>query len=205
MAISRVYGRIDTHVGVSGANVTLRRPHANDYQEWTRLRAKSQEFLSPWEPSWANDELSQAAYRRRMRRYAREVRDGVSAPFFVFRHTDSALVGGCNLTNIRRGVSQACSLGYWVGESHQRRGYILDAARTVVRHAFGTLDLHRVEAACIPSNGPSRALLEKLGFREEGLARAYLKIDGVWCDHVLYAIVRETDVEGDGAVTCVTV
>jgi len=193
MVISRVHGRIDTHEGVAGDGVTLRRPHANDYQEWARLRARSRAFLTPWEPSWANDELSQAAYRRRLRRYAREVRDSVSAPFFVFRHTDSALVGGCNLTNIRRGVAQACSLGYWVGEPHQRSGYILDAARTVVRHAFETLNLHRVEAACVPSNAPSRALLEKLGFREEGLARAYLKINGAWRDHVLFAIVRSDD------------
>jgi ribosomal-protein-alanine N-acetyltransferase len=191
MAISSLQGRADALDCIEAEGVTLRRPQIGDYEEWADLRACSRHFLAPWEPAWALDELSRAAYRRRLRRYSREVREGCAAPFFVFRHEDDALVGGCNLNNIRRGVLQACSIGYWVGEPFRRRGYTLAAARAAVRFAFDTLDLHRVEAACIPSNEASRALLEKLGFRREGMARAYLKINGTWRDHILFALVED--------------
>lgn len=191
MAISRVHGPADAQSWLEGDGVMLRRPGAGDYEDWARLRAKSRAFLTPWEPAWAPDELSQGAYRRRLRRYNREARDGLAEAFFVFRSEDGALVGGCNLNNIRRGVLQACSLGYWVGEPYRRRGYTLEAARATVRYAFEELVLHRVEAACIPTNAPSRALLEKLGFRREGVARSYLKINGAWRDHVLYAMIAD--------------
>jgi ribosomal-protein-alanine N-acetyltransferase len=191
MVVSSLQSRVDSFDVIEGDLVSLRRPQQSDYDEWAHLRDRSREFLTPWEPAWSIDELSRAAFRRRLRRYSREAREGLAAPFFVFRHEDGALVGGCNLNNIRRGVLQACSIGYWVGAPHCRRGYTADAVRTVLRFAFGPLDLHRVEAACIPSNAASRQLLEKLGFRREGVARAYLKINGAWRDHLLYAIVAD--------------
>ncbi len=190
MALARAQERTDIPDMVSGEGVILRRPRSSDYAEWARLRGRSRAFLTPWEPAWAPDELTRAGYRRRLRRYSEDVRQGVSAPFFVFRSVDDALVGGCNLNNIRRGVAQSCSLGYWAGENHARRGYISAAVRAVVALAFEHLGLHRVEAACIPSNAPSRGLLEKAGFQQEGVARAYLKINGVWRDHVLYARIN---------------
>lgn len=191
MVVSTLNGRIDAFELIQADRVTLRRPQTGDYEEWAHLRAHSRSFLTPWEPAWSLDELSRAAYRRRLRRYARETKEGHAAPFFVFRAEDGALVGGCNLNNIRRGVLQACSIGYWVGEPYSRRGYTYSAARAAVGFALRSLDLHRVEAACIPSNAPSRALLEKLGFRREGVARSYLKINGSWRDHLLYAIVSD--------------
>jgi ribosomal-protein-alanine N-acetyltransferase len=189
MVVSSLHGRADALDALEGDRVTLRRPESADFEEWAHLRMRSRAFLTPWEPAWALDELSRAAFRRRLRRYSREAREGQAAPFFVFRRDDGALVGGCNLNNIRRGVLQACSIGYWVGAPFSRRGYATDAARAVVRFAFEALDLHRVEAACIPSNIASRALLERLEFRREGIARAYLKINGAWRDHLLYALV----------------
>lgn len=191
MVVSSLQGRVDALDRIEADRVTLRRPQVGDYDEWAQLRARSRSFLTPWEPAWSLDELSRQAYRRRLRRYSKEAREGLAAPFFVFRHEDGALVGGCNLNNIRRGVLQACSIGYWVGEPYARRGYTCSAAAAAVRFAFEALDLHRVEAACIPSNAPSRALLEKLGFRREGVARGYLKINGVWRDHLLYAVVGD--------------
>ncbi len=196
MAVSSLQGRVDALDCIETVGVTLRRPQSGDYEEWARLRARSRSFLAPWEPAWALDELTRAAYRRRLRRYSREIREGHAAPFFVFRHEDGALVGGCNLNNIRRGVLQACSIGYWVGEPFSRRGYTFAAATAAIRFAFQTLDLHRVEAACIPSNEASRTLLEKIGFKREGVARSYLKINGAWRDHLLYAIVDEELREG---------
>ena len=172
----------------SGA-VYLRYPVAGDYQQWAELREESRSFLVPWEPIWPIDDLTRAAFRRRLRRYAREIREELAHPFFIFRSSDDVLVGSCILSNIRRGVAQAGTLGYWIGERYARKGYMSEAVRGVVSFAFDELSLHRVEAACLPSNEPSRRLLKSVGFAEEGLARAYLKINGRWEDHLLFAIV----------------
>lgn len=189
MAITRIHDRSEARASVDGDGVMLRRPQMTDYDAWSRLRARSRAFLTPWEPTWASDELTRAGYRRRLRRYAADHRAGLGAPFHVFRNEDEALVGGCNLNNIRRGVLQAASLGYWVGEPYRRQGYTRAAVRAALRHAFEVLHLHRVEAACVPSNDASRSLLESVGFRQEGVARAFLKINGAWRDHVLYALI----------------
>lgn len=191
MVVSSLQGRIDAFDRLDAEGVTLRRPQPGDYEEWAELRGRSRAFLTPWEPAWSIDELTRAAYKRRLRRYGREVREGLASPFFVFRQADGALVGGCNLNNIRRGVLQACSIGYWVGDPYRRRGYTIAAARAACAHAFDSIQLHRVEAACIPTNEASRALLEKLGFQREGVARSYLKINGVWRDHVLYSLISD--------------
>ncbi len=190
MAVARAPSRAETFELIEGDGVVLRRPQMSDFEEWARLRERSRAFLTPWEPTWAVDEFTRAAYRRRLRRYAKDLRDGIALPFLVFRDTDGALVGGCNLNNIRRGVLQAGALGYWVGEPFQRSGYTRAAVRAAVGFAFGAMELHRVEAACIPSNTASRRLLEQLGFSQEGVARSYLRINGVWRDHVLYALVK---------------
>ena len=94
---------------------------------------------------------------------------------------------GLALANIRRGVAQAGSLGYWIGAPFIQRGYMTAAVRALVPAAFDVLRLHRVEAACIPTNLASVRLLEKTGFRREGYARSYLCINGTWQDHLLYA------------------
>ena len=102
---------------------------------------------------------------------------------------DETLVGGLSLSNVRRGVAQTATLGYWAGEPYAGRGYTTDAVRGAVRFAFKTLGLHRVEAACVPENDRSRRVLEKAGFESEGRAREYLKINGVWRDHLLFGVV----------------
>ncbi len=177
---------------LAGEGVYLRHPEARDYIAWSQLRGVSRAFLAPWEPTWPEDELTNASFRFKLRRYAHDIRDGKSYPFFVFRD-DHTLVGGATLSQVRRGASQAGTLGYWVGEPHQRRGHTTAAARAVLRFAFEDLGLHRVEAACQPENAPSRAVLEKVGFVEEGRARAYLKIDGGWRDHVLFGAINPRD------------
>ncbi|MGE3142487.1 MAG: GNAT family N-acetyltransferase [Hyphomonadaceae bacterium] len=176
---------------IAGANVFLRYPEARDFAAWSALRAESRAFLQPWEPTWPEDELSIASFRYKLRRYAHDIRDGKAFPFFVFRTADAALVGGATLSQVRRGAAQAATLGYWVGAPFQGRGYTTDATIAVTRFAFEELDLHRVEAACQPENAPSRRVLAKAGFEEEGRARAYLKINGAWRDHVLFGKVRE--------------
>jgi ribosomal-protein-alanine N-acetyltransferase len=176
---------------IRGENVYLRYPRVPDFFAWSRLRSESREFLAPWEPSWAADELTKGAFRRRLKKYQRETRLDSAYAFFVFRSDDDALIGGCTLSNVRRGVTQCCALGYWVGERFARQGYMFDAVRALVPFIFKTLGLHRIEAACLPSNDPSKSLLAKAGFREEGLARRYLQINGEWQDHVLFALLAD--------------
>lgn len=175
---------------VDGEGVYLRPPEARDYQEWADLREESRAFLTPWEPTWAVDETSRGSYRYKLRRYIEDARDDRAYALFVFREPDGALVGGVTLSNVRRGVAQTASLGYWAGERYAGQGYITAAVRTCVRYAFDDLDLHRVEAACQPDNTASRRVLEKAGFTQEGMARAYLRIDGAWRDHILFGITN---------------
>ena len=125
-----------------------------------------------------------------MKRFAAEWRDGITYSFLIFDRADGTLYGGITLSNVRRGVAQAGSVGYWIGEPHARRGFMSEALQLLLNFSFETLGLHRVEAACLPSNGPSRGLLEKSGFIQEGLARRYLRINGIWQDHVCYAVLR---------------
>lgn len=176
---------------IKGNGVYLRYPRVVDYAAWSRLRGESKAFLSPWEPSWATDELTKGAFRRRLKRYQREARLDSAYAFFVFRSEDDALLGGCTLSNVRRGVTQCCALGYWIGEKFARQGYMHDAVRALIPFIFKTLGLHRIEAACLPSNEPSKNLLSKAGFRQEGLARRYLQIAGDWQDHVLFALLED--------------
>jgi [ribosomal protein S5]-alanine N-acetyltransferase len=176
---------------IAGERIVMRAPQMADYAEWMQLREDSRLFLTPWEPTWPDDDLTRAAYRRRLRRYADDQRTDQAYPFFVFRTQDNALVGGLTLANIRRGVAQAGSLGYWIGAPYARCGYMTAAVRALIPFTFGTLRLHRLEAACIPANKASIGLLEKTGFAREGYAREYLCINGTWQDHLLYARLKD--------------
>ena len=178
-------------IQLEGKKVAIRPPQARDWQEWALLRERSRAFLTPWEPTWPADALARSAYQRRLKRQILEWRDDEAYSFLAFARDTGGVVGGIGLSNIRRGVAQTGTLGYWVGEPYARRGYMSEATRLSLDFAFGQLGLHRVEAACLPTNAPSRGLLEKVGFQYEGYARGYLRIDGAWRDHVLYAILRE--------------
>jgi ribosomal-protein-alanine N-acetyltransferase len=176
---------------IEGDGVTLRTPQLTDFEEWAALRETSRDFLTPWEPTWPVDDLTRSAFRRRIKRYAEDLRSDQGYAFLIARNCDGALVGGLTLANIRRGVAQAGSLGYWTGLPFVRQGYMTGAVRAVIPFAFASLRLHRLEAACIPSNSGSMRLLEKTGFVREGYAREYLCINGIWQDHLLYARVSD--------------
>ena len=187
MALFRTINSPEPLPPIEGGSVMLRTPQMNDFTAWTSLREASRAFLTPWEPTWPSDDLSRSAYRQRMRRYAEDQRTDQAYPFFVFRKEDGALVGGLVLASIRRGVAQSGSLGSWVGLPYARRGYMTAALQALIPVAFDILRLHRLEAACIPTNVASIRLLEKTGFQREGYAREYLCINGSWQDHLLYA------------------
>ncbi|MGD0419773.1 MAG: GNAT family protein [Xanthobacteraceae bacterium] len=191
MAFFRTINFSEALPSIAGEGVMLRTPQVTDYSDWAALREASREFLAPWEPTWPADDLSRSAFRRRIRRYAEDLRTDQGYAFLIIRSADGALVGGLTLANIRRGVAQAGSLGYWMGQPHARHGYMTAAVRAVIPFAFSTLRLHRLEAACIPTNTGSIRLLENTGFVREGYARDYLCINGIWQDHLLYGRLKD--------------
>jgi ribosomal-protein-alanine N-acetyltransferase len=191
MAFFRTVSFSEQLPAIAGDGVSLRAPQMGDFAEWASLREASRDFLTPWEPIWPADDLTRSSFRRRIKRYFEDQRSDIAYPFFIFRKSDNALVGGLTLANVRRGCAQAGSLGYWMGAKFARQGHMTAAVRAVIPFAFATLRLHRVEAACIPANVASIRLLEKAGFQREGFARQYLCIDGAWQDHLLYARLKD--------------
>ncbi len=189
MAFFRTINFAEPLPSIEGEGVVLRIPQMTDFDEWAALREASRDFLAPWEPTWPKDDLTRGAFRRRVKRYAEDLRADQGYAFLIY--ADGALVGGLTLANIRRGVAQAGSLGYWMGLPFVRHGYMTAAVRAVTLFGFDTLRLHRLEAACIPSNAGSIRLLEKTGFVREGYAREYLCINGAWQDHLLYARLKQ--------------
>lgn len=190
MAFLRTTTSYETPV-IPGEGLFLRTPSLADYAAWAELRAESRTFLTPWEPTWPADDLTRTAFRRRVRRYQLEIREDHAYPFFIFRHSDYVLLGGVTLSNVTRGMTQTATVGYWMGERYAGRGHMTRAVRALIPFAFGTLHLHRLEAACLPHNGASMRLLQKVGFRREGLARGLVCINGRWQDHIVFALLAE--------------
>lgn len=184
MVFARRKIRIETE------RLTLRTPVHGDFRAWVEARQDSRDFLAPWEPVWAKDHLSRKGFTNRVYWAQRSVASGSAVPLFLLRREDQALLGAITLDNIRRGPAQAGTLGYWISQAQARKGYMREALTAVVHHAFTQLDLSRLEAACLPENTPSRGLLEKSGFKYEGVAQSYLQIDNRWRTHVLYAALR---------------
>ena len=176
---------------VYGGRVFLRVPQMSDYPEWAALREQSRDFLIPWEPAWTSSELTRSSFRRRLKYYARDLREDLGYAFFLFDNQDDTLLGGLTLSNVRRGVTQACTLGYWIGAPYAGKGNMTAGVTAVIPFVFDTLRLHRLEAACLQSNESSLRLLERTGFKREGLARRYLKINGIWQDHITFALLED--------------
>ena len=167
-----------------------------DAAQWSRLRLANEAWLSPWEPTSAvpwRDRHTPAAYRAMRRVVARRARLGTSLPFAV--RVDGRLAGQVTVDNIVRGALRSGYLGYWIDRSVAGRGMASLAVALVCDHAFTQVGLHRLQADIRPENLPSQRLVERLGFRQEGLLRRYLDIDGDWRDHLAYALLAE-DVPG---------
>jgi ribosomal-protein-alanine N-acetyltransferase len=189
MALFRFATDPPTRPLIRTKNLVLRPPLANDFAAWAALRLESRDFLTPWEPVWSEDDLTRNAFRLRVKRAAREIATDEAYCLFVVDARTETLLGGLTLGLVRRGVAQACTLGYWMGQRHAGKGHMTEAVRGALQFAFSELALHRVEAACLPHNAPSRRLLERVGFQHEGEARGYLRINGVWADHLLYGML----------------
>jgi ribosomal-protein-alanine N-acetyltransferase len=170
--------------------MSLRLPVQSDFKSWAMLREESVEFLEPWEPSWSIDHLSRKNFNNRVYWSQKAAGDGTALPVFMILRSTGKILGAITLDNIRRGPAQVGTLGYWIGKSYSRNGFMREAIDAVVYYAFNSIDLSRVEAACLPDNLASRSVLEKSGFKYEGVAQSYLQINGRWRNHVLYACLR---------------
>src|SRR5271168_3645566 len=171
MALFRLAKTVEPEPHLRGDGLYLRPAASGDFAAWVRLRTDSREFLSPWEPTWPEDDLTRGAFRRRLRRQDEDMARDEAYSFLIFDHVSDELLGGVTLGGVRRGVSQNGTLGYWMGAPHAGKGRMTRAVAATVDFAFSKLRLHRVEAACIPENVPSIALLQRNGFRREGYAR----------------------------------
>ncbi|MEQ9041416.1 MAG: GNAT family protein [Silicimonas sp.] len=182
--------RLRGKVRIDTERMILRPPVHSDYRAWASLRETSAGFLKPWEPSWSPDHLTRKGFVNRVYWANRSIAQGTALPLFLERRSDHQLLGAITLDNVRRGPAQAGTIGYWIGESYARHGYMREALTALVHHAFEVLDLSRIESACLPENTASRGLLEKCGYKYEGVAQSYLQINGRWRNHVLYANLR---------------
>lgn len=188
-SVFRFLSRQSDSVELASDRHLLRLPRFQDYRQWYTLRSESRRFLEPWEPTWRSDELTESAFRARVNRNEQEFASGQAVPLLLFSQAEKALLGGITIGYIRRGAAQCCMIGYWMGERHAGQGHMHAALKLVIPYIFSSLQLHRVEAACIPDNARSIRLLEKAGFQREGYLREYLKINGEWRDHVMYSLL----------------
>jgi ribosomal-protein-alanine N-acetyltransferase len=183
--------------GLAAERVVLRRADLQRAEAMLAYRITNRAHLEPWEPAReASFYITQAANERAMQ-MEHAMADGTALHLLIFSNdfgaAKSALIGDCHFTNIVRGPFQACNLGYSIDHRHEGRGLMHEALSAALDFVFNAYKLHRVVASYRPENERSGRLLARLGFEHEGLAKAYLKIDGKWADHVMTSRVNPED------------
>lgn len=176
---------------LDAARLYLRLPEARDAQSWVAQISRNQEFLRPWSPAAALRQVNRHGFAARRALWQYDSRQGCAHVFFIFRHEDDALLGGITLGNIIRAAGQMATLGYWLDGDVRGQGYMTEAVGRLAEYAFEEMGLHRLQAGCLPENHASHRVLEKNGFRPEGVARGYIKINGLWRDHVIFSKLAE--------------
>ncbi len=183
-----------------GRRLVLRPLVSADFRQWREVRRRNAGWLLKWEPKPPkgnpDDTENLAAFGARCGARQREWQLGTGYGFGIF--VEGHLAGEINVSGIQRGPFQNAYVGYWIDEAQAGRGYVPEALAMVARFAFEDVRLHRLQVAIIPRNRASRRVVEKLGLREEGLAVRYLAINGIWEDHVRYAITAEEWAERSG-------
>ncbi|HYD10401.1 MAG TPA: GNAT family protein [Acidimicrobiales bacterium] len=178
---------------LKGRRVTLRPLVPSDFTEFSEVRRRCESWLLKWEPKrppGSPDVIgNRSAFAARCRARDRERQLGTGSGFGIF--AGGRFCGEINLNGVQRGPFQSAYVGYWIDEACAGRGYVPEALVVLARHAFDELHLHRLQVAIIPRNSASRRVVGKLDLREEGVAVRYLEINGVWEDHVRYAITAE--------------
>ncbi|HKA68598.1 MAG TPA: GNAT family protein [Actinomycetes bacterium] len=179
---------------LSEGRVRLRPIQVRDAEAWYELRARNHAWLSSWEATTPGGSSQQLTFKQMVRRLRREARAGRVLPFAVLY--EGKLVGQLTVANIIWGSVCSASMGYWVDQRHAGRGIIPTAVALATDHCFKVVGLHRMEVAIRPENHASLRVVEKLGFRSEGLRPKYLHIDGEWRDHLLFALNADEVPEG---------
>ena len=169
----------------------LRLPQLGNFESWVNLRKNSEDFLSQWEPERDRNFYSLSLFKARVKWAKQNFKERKVIHAFIFRREDESLMGAVTLDNVRRGAAQSGSIGYWLGESFVKKGYMFEAVKALIFYSFKNFQLSRLEAATLPENQPSRRLLEKSGFKYEGVAQSYLQISGRWRNHVKYSLLRD--------------
>lgn len=176
---------------IIGQNIYLRMAEKYDYSQFYNIRNSNQTFLTPFEPVWGVNALSKKGFYARVRNDRHEASNDRKYAFLIFKKSDDSLIGGISMNNVQRGVFQACSLGYWLGETENSKGYMTEAVQILTQKCFTTWQFNRVQAATLVDNYASIRVLEKCGFSHEGKALKYLKINGQWQDHLLFAKISQ--------------
>lgn len=173
------------------ARLLLSLPAPERADDVAAFYVRNREHLAPWDPPRPSGFRTAAHWHDQLARNRAEFAAGSSARFFLEEHeAPGAIVGSCSLSSIVRGAFQACNVGYALAADREGQGLMTEALRAVVRFAFDDLRLHRLQANHVPGNARSAAVLERLGFEREGLAREYLRIAGRWQDHVLTSLTN---------------
>ena len=176
------------------SRVLLRPLHGDDFDAWREVRSRCGPWLERWEPKrdprFVDPGSSRATFEHWCATWARERHFDVSYGFGLFV-TGRRFAGEVSLGCVQRGPYETGNVGYWIDEALAGHGLVPEAVVVTLRFAFEAISLHRVEISIIPRNAASRRVVEKLGIREEGIALRFLEIDGVWEDHVRYAITAE--------------
>jgi [ribosomal protein S5]-alanine N-acetyltransferase len=186
--------RTRREVSLSGPRVMLRPLGVDDFEAWREIRVRSRDWLEAWEPlpelGSPDPVADRDAFRARCGAWERQRQFDSAYGFGLLLH-DGTLMGEVSLGSVLRGPFQSSFIGYWIDEKHAGNGYMPEAVVVLARFAFDELHLHRIQVAIIPRNRASRRVVEKLELREEGIAERYLEINGVWEDHVRYALTVE--------------
>ena len=177
------------HAVQAGSLVYLRYPQARDHDTFLKLRNTNRDFLQPWEP---RAPAGFDAFGEDQFRWILKIcKSPDQERFFIFSRNDDTIVGQISLGAIIRGPFLNAFVGYWLGREYTGKGYMTQALKLLMQHAFLTLGLHRLEANIQPQNEPSKAAARRAGFVLEGYSPRYLKIDNVWTDHERWAITIE--------------
>lgn len=181
-------------VVLSEGSVVLRPLRLRDARQWRAVRAANAEWLAPWEATHPDAGALAPTYAQMVRSFSREARAGRMLPFAI--DLEGELVGQVTVSGIAWGSLRSGQVGYWIDRRMAGRGIVPTAVALTVDHCFFTLGLHRMEVNIRPENHASLRVVQKLGFRPEGLRRRYLHIDGAWRDHATFAVNAEEVPEG---------
>ena len=176
---------------LDGELVAIRAFSSRDADELTELRVRNREFLTPWEPTRTSAFFTRAGQRAEIERDRHEWLADRTYAFAIVERDGGAMRGRIALANVVRGAWENATMGYFVDVAAGSRGYASEAVSLALRFAFGSCRLHRVQAAVMPHNVRSKRVLEKNGFRHEGFSPRYLRLDGAWRDHDLFALTVE--------------